>query len=1065
MKMSKVFPPGRVVRRHDAAFLEVSVSEMICEGVESDLVKREATSCRHTTGRWHAVCVLIAGMSIVSMNAASKISFNHDIRPILASQCFDCHGPDKNARKAGLRLDERGGAVDAGAIVPGKPFDSELLKRILTSDAGDRMPPPETKRKLSQSEIAKLRQWIAEGAGYQKHWAFIRPRQSTPPKVSNPNWPQNEIDQFVMARLDKEGMKPSPTANRYALIKRVYLDLIGLPPTPEEADAFVNDKTQNAYEKVVDRLLNSKHYGERWGRKWLDIARYSDTNGYEKDRPRSIWPYRDWVIKAINDGMPFDQFTVEQLAGDMLPNATVSQRVATGFHRNTMLNEEGGIDPLEFRYYAMVDRVNTTGTAWLGLTLMCVQCHTHKYDPIEHSEFYGLMAYLNNADEPDLDVPGRELSKQRRKLEFDIAMAERNLANRFPFPNKIKFSPDAKETDEVKELREEWVEKRFSEWVKEARKEAVNWRQLKPASVHSTMPKLRIQKDDSILASGDQTKRDIYRIGYRPGKGKVRALRLEALPHESLPAKGPGFAFYEGPKGDFFLSELTVEADGNAVTIKSATETYARNAIGRGKVSAALATDGKGETGWSTARRNGERHVAVFVFEKPVEDAEQLDIEMLFERHYPAGLGRFRISVTDTEQELKAVATPNHVERLLRKPMDDWEWSEKQAVFKHFLSVDPGLKDARTEIAKLRNRLPKYPTTLVMQERPKDHPRPTYRRHRGEYTQPKESVGSGIPGFLAGTGAAPRNRLEFARWLVDGTNPLTGRVVMNRQWEAFFGRGLVRTIEDFGTQSSPPSHPKLLDWLATEFVKRKWSMREMHKLIVMSSTYRQATRASPELLERDSQNILLARGPRNRIDAEMVRDLALSVSGLLSDKLGGPSVFPPQPASVTDLSYGRYKWNTSKGPDRYRRSLYTFAKRTAPFAAYLTFDGVSGEFCTVQRERSNTPLQALTLLNDEVFLEAAQALGRLTSERKGANSRQKAIYVLRQCLIRKPTRTEIELVARFYERQLTRLKADELKADEIVSAADRKKPNLNELAAWTMVARSVLNFDETITKE
>ena len=1002
---------------------------------------------------------------IGEVGGAERISFNDDIRPILAANCFECHGPDDKARKAGLRLDTGEGAQADGAIVPRDPSSSGLIERISTADTNERMPPPESKRTLTKQQIGKLRQWISEGGEYSAHWAFIPPERPKQPSVTDTNWTRNGIDHLVLSKLEAEGLKPSAGADRHALIKRLYLDLTGLPPTPAKADAFARDKSRDAYEKVVDRLLKSKHYGEKWARKWLDIARYSDTNGYEKDRPRSIWPYRDWVINAINDGMPFDQFTVEQLAGDMLPDATVSQRIATGFHRNTMLNEEGGIDPLEFRFYAMVDRVNTTGTAWLGLTLMCTQCHTHKYDPIEHVEYYQLMAYLNNADEPDMEIPDRNFSKQRRKLESDITMAERNLRNQFPFPNKIKFSPEAKETEEVRKLRAAWVEKRFVKWVDDERKKAVPWKQLRPTRATSTLPKLRVLEDDSILASGDQTKRDIYQLRYRPGKGSISAVRLEALPDESLPAGGPGFAYYEGPKGDFFLSEFGLKADGRPVEFKSATETYAKNAIGRGKVSAELATDGKGETGWSTARRNGERHVAVFLLEEPLSNVTELDVEMLFERHYPAGLGRFRISVSEAVGNLEAWDMPGAVEESLLKPREQWDQDEKQLVFDHFLAVDPVLKQAREEIAKLRSKLPTYPTTLVMKERPEDHPRSTQRHHRGEYTQPKERVTAGLPKMFGQSTDFPQNRLEFARWLVNGDNPLTGRVVMNRQWEAFFGRGLVRTIEDFGTQSSPPSHPRLLDWLATEFVRRKWSMKEMHKLIVMSATYRQASKTSAELLARDPKNILLARGPRTRIDAETVRDLALTVSGLLTDKLGGPSVFPPQPVSVTDISYGRYKWNTSRGPDRYRRSLYTFAKRTAPFAAYLTFDGVSGESCVVSRERSNTPLQALTLLNDQMFVEAAQALGKMTAERAKGSSRRGAQFVLRQCLIRRPGRAEVAMVSKFYEQQLKRVRDKELIAAKIVSVEAKESPHAEELAAWTMVARAVLNFDETITKE
>jgi hypothetical protein len=1007
-----------------------------------------------------ALLIAVIWTSGFASFAAEAISFNFDIRPILAANCFKCHGPDENARKSNLRLDEM-----SAVIVPGKPEQSEIIKRLTAHDPGDRMPPVETKRIITSEQIAKIRRWIGEGAKYEEHWAFIRPTRPALPNVAQRQWPRNEIDRFVLAKLEQSNLKPRKEAGRHTLIKRLYLDLVGLLPTPMEADAFAADRSTKAYEKLVDRLLRLDGYGERWARRWLDIARYSDTNGYEKDRDRSIWPYRDWVINALNSGMPFDQFTIEQLAGDMLPHATPAQRIATGFHRNTMLNEEGGIDPLEFRFYAMVDRVATTGTAWLGLTLMCAQCHTHKYDPITHTEYYQVMDFLNNAAEPDMDVPQRELVNKHRDLEEKIAIAKGDLVNQLPFPNEFSFAKGVEATDETEKLRKQWVNRRFNAWLKKERKQAVRWTLLKPTKVSSTLPKLRILEDYSILASGDHTKRDIYQTRFANNLKGITALRLEVLPHESLPLGGPGSAFYEGPKGDFFLSELTVSSAGEKAKIKSATHTYAKNAIGRGKVAAELALDGKGETGWSTAKETGKRQVAVFEFESAHGDVDTLDVEMLFERHYPAGLGRFRIAVTDSTAVRSANPVPHEIERLMLVPRTKWSSGDRSDVFAYFLSVDPDLKDAWAAIEKLRKQMPVMPTTLVMQERPADHPRPTHRYHRGEYTQPKEGVRAGLPKLFGGGTGDPKNRLEFARWLVNGKNPLTGRVVMNRHWSTFFGRGLVRTIEDFGTQSSPPSHPRLLDWLATEFVARKWSVKEMHKLIVMSATYRQDSRISADMLNRDPANILLGRGPRKRVDAEIVRDLALSASGLLTRKIGGPSVFPPQPASVTDLAYGRFKWATSKGPDRYRRSLYTFAKRTSPFAAFLTFDGVSGESCIVRRERSNTPLQALTLLNDQVFNESAQALGRLVVSNGGDSDRLKAEFLLRRCLIRPVAEDEVVAIVGFYQKQLRRLRSGELKATEFLGESDHKAPKLLEIAGWTMTARAVLNLDETITQE
>jgi hypothetical protein len=997
--------------------------------------------------------------------------FNGEVRPILSRHCFKCHGPDEGQRMAKLRLDLPGAAVaPAGsgkrAIVPGKTDGSELVHRIFAAEPARRMPPAAANNPLSEAEKQVLKRWIAAGAKYEQHWAFVPPKPAPLPAVKLNSWPKNGIDRFVLARLEKEGLKPSPEADRYTLVRRVSLDLTGLPPTPEEADQFVNDRSPDAYEKLVDKLLASPHYGERWARRWLDLARYSDTNGYEKDRARSVWPYRDWVIHALNEDMPFDQFTLEQIAGDMLPNATPQQKIATGFHRNTMLNEEGGADPLEYRYYAMVDRVATTGTAWLGLTTGCAQCHTHKFDPIPQREYYQLMALLDNADEPEMEVPQPEVAARRAELEKQVAAVEGDLPNRFPGSDGLTGGQN--------------LERKFSEWLAGEEKRAVRWTLLHPVSARSTMPLLTVLPDGSVLASGDQTKRDVYDVVFRTDLKGISAIRLEVLPDDSLPKHGPGRVFYEGAPGDFFLSEVTLKADGAPVSLGRATQSFGN--------SAGTAIDGNPQTGWSINGGQGRAHAAVFSLSQPLAAARDLSLQLLFERYHSADLGRFRVWATTDSRQVDASAFPTELEPALLTPAEQRTAEQRDRLLKYYLSVAPELAPAREEMAKLRQQMPAYPTALVFAERPPENPRATYVHRRGEWLQPMEKV---EPGGLSVLNplppGAPKNRLTLARWLVDPKNPLTARVTVNRQWQAFFGQGIVRSTQDFGYQGEPPTHPELLDWLACSFVtgdggrrtgapglpssvsglpaspdpRRAWSLKALHRLIVTSATYRQASRVTPLLAQRDPQNRLLARGPRVRLEAELIRDAALRASGLLSEKIGGPSVFPPQPPGVTsEGTYGPLNWQPSQGEDRYRRGLYTFSKRTAPYAMFSTFDAPSGDACVARRDVSNTPLQALTLLNDGVFVETAQALGKMIAGRAGTTE-ERAAYLFRRCLTRPPTGDETALLARYYGGLKERLAKKELDAATIAGPGEG---DAEERAAWTLLARSVLNLDEAIVK-
>jgi len=1173
--------------------------------------------------------------------SAEQVDFLRDVRPILSSHCFACHGPDEAERKSELRLDIRDDALKPAksgelAIVPGKPDESELVRRIFTDDEDDLMPPTSKKHPLNAEQKEILKQWIAGGAEYKPHWAFEKPVQATLPDVGKKDWPKNEIDNFVLAKLEEKGLEPSEQADKYTLVRRIYLDLIGLPPTPGQADRFVNDSSPDAYEKLVDELLASKHYGERWARRWLDLARYADTNGYEKDRPRTMWEYRDWVINAYNSGMPFDQFTVEQIAGDLLPNATVEQRIATGFNRNSMINEEGGNDPQEYRFYSMVDRVHVTATTWIGLTMACAQCHTHKYDPILHDEYYQFMAFLNNVDEPVMDVPDPKLTAKRQAKLKEIAKLESKLPEEFPpalkadwttsalaefssaagssfdrlsdgsfivegdAPDKdtytvqletrqrgithvqLQLLPDALLKDNgpgrsdsgnlvvsgieitaaamdgdvepvnikikrasadhsqkdfpawnvldgkdntgwgisgdgnwhvartltleleepvgfeqgtrftvllkqqyggkhligrfrlslgsefpdarpLHDRRREHLDYRLARWLDREMNDTIRWQPLTPVTVAGSYPTLTVEKDGVVFVSGDYTKSDKYTVDFNGDWKGVTAIQVEVLPDERLPNNGPGRVAYEGPFGDFFMSDTKVLRGEEQSKFKSASESFRD-----GDNNAAKAIDDDLQSGWSINGGQGKSHNAVFVFEKPLDFEGDLRLQMIFERYYASGLGKFRVWVT-RDADPKATAHPNDIRQALlalKGNPTETERLERMARLRaYYVFAADELAEELDAIARVKKELPKYPTALVMQERPEGHTRPTQVHKRGEFMQPTHEVQPGVPSFLPDLPpGAPRDRRGFAEWLVSPENPLTSRVVMNRDWQAFFGRGLVETMEDFGFQGKLPSHPELLDWLAVEFVKRGWSLKEMQKLIVMSATYQQSSHVTPDRLEHDPENVLLSRGPRFRMEAELVRDSGLVASGLISWKIGGPSVYPPQLASITtEGAYGQLNWDVSKGEDRYRRGLYTFAKRTAPFAMFSTFDAPSGEACVARRDRSNTPLQSLTLLNDEMFLEMAREMGKHAASSDGSIN-ERAEMLFRCFLTRPPTDDELQKLVSFYEKQIDRFDSGELKAVDLMGESEATGDSVNQQAAWTAVARVLMNLDETVTK-
>jgi hypothetical protein len=1025
---------------------------------------------------------------------APAVDYVRDIRPILESHCYECHGTKKTRGR--LRLDVKGAALRGGAtgpaVIPGNADDSLMIRRVLGLDGEDRM--PLDKDPLPADQIATLRAWIAQGAAWPddpagtstavtlapedapQHWAYRKPIRPVPPAVSHATWPRNPIDQFVLSRLEKEGLAPSPEASKEALIRRVSLDLVGLPPTLAEIDAFVSDTRPDAYDRLVDRLLASPHYGERWARPWLDLARYADSNGYEKDNLRTMWEYRDWVIKALNADLPFDEFTIEQLAGDMLPNATRDQIIATGFNRNTLLNQEGGIDVEEARWETLIDRVNTTGTVWLGTTIACAQCHNHKYDPFSQRDFYRLLAFYDNVQYSVFGQPGGDHWIQEASL--DITTPDQEV-------KRSKIVSELKDLNSQLTSPSPDLDRAQAEWEKDVSQTASQWTVLRPISAHADKATLLVRDDGSVLASGVHAGVDRYVVDLPLAEGAITGVRLEALPDASLPKGGPGRDYYgnfvltgfhltlddgHGETPVTFSNAASDDQNGGDVTdlLKPPERTYARDVA----------------PGWSIdATRDVTRlpRQAVFVPATPIAATAGTHARLTLAFDGGAvgqALGCFRVSVTTTSTPLKAVSIRAKTRALLAVPDANRSEDDQKRVRTEYRAGAESLKPTRDRIEQLTKALEQLGivSALVMDERP-GYDRPsTFFHERGAYLSRGERVYATTPGVLPPMAEDQMpNRLGLARWLVSPANPLTARVTVNRAWEQFFGRGIVETSEDFGTQGAPPSHPELLDWLATEFVRLKWSQKALHRLIVTSATYRQDASATESLIEKDPYNRLLARGPRFRMEAEMIRDVALSASGLLSSKIGGPSVFPLQPDGIWDNPYSDAKWVTSDGEDKYRRGLYTFIRRTSPYPAFITFDATSREFCTVRRVRTNTPLQALTLLNDEAFFEAARALAARTltevaaapGQAGGSLERARAAHAFRLCTSRTPTDAETTRIVRAFESQLTHYRARPADAAKVLKeprSTGKGGRDRAERAAWTLVANALLNLDETVTK-
>ncbi len=1034
---------------------------------------------------------------------SNRVEFNRDVRPILSDSCFQCHGPDSAQRQADLRLDQQesafAGAGGEAPIVPGQPEQSELFRRITSTDPDERMPPADSGRALNDGQIETIRRWIEQGAEWQAHWSFIPPQRPALPAVRNPAWVRNGIDRFVLARLEREGRAPSPQADKSTLIRRVSLDLTGLPPTPTEVDAFLADDSPQAYERVVDRLLASSRYGERMAMDWLDVARYADTNGYQTDAERYMWRWRDWVIEAFNSNRPFDQFTIEQIAGDMLPNPTLEQIIATGFNRNHRGNGEGGIIAEEFAVEYVVDRVETTFTVWQGLTMGCARCHEHKFDPIEQKEFYQAFAYFNNVPESGKAFKyGNSapfIKSPTRKQQAELAALDERL-------NAARKHFDSLAT-EIETTQSAWEETLNAD-------QTVDW-----SFSHQLVARYTLD-GDTVNATGQPSEATFDNGAAAFAEGRVGAA-AEFDGARFLSAGDVGhFGFY-----DKFTLAAWVRPQGDTGTIISRVVQEDRDkgyslVLDRGKLQLNLVVRWLDDSLRVETRaplpQDEWSHVAVTYDGSRVAegvrtyiDGEQQplkinldELNQEFKTDAPFRIGAgvrtgsgFHGALDDvavfadclTPAEIALIATPDAIVAIADTPPENRSRQQRQKLRICFLEdhAPESIRRSYEELVALQRErvslIDGFPTTMVMQEM--ETPRETFVLNRGEYDKPGERVTPGLPASLPPLPAdADNNRLGFAQWLVDESNPLTARVAVNRYWQMYFGTGLVKTAEDFGSQGEPPSHPELLDWLAIEFVSpsgtpmgsdttTNWDVKALQKLIVMSATYRQTSKVTPGLLQLDPENRLLARGPRLRLPAETIRDQALAVSGLLVEKLGGPSVKPYQPAGLwKELSGAAYQQD--HGDDLYRRSLYTFWKRTAGPPSMMAFDASARETCIVRKTRTNTPLQALTLLNDVTFVEAARLFAeRMIAEGGGAID-ARIRFGFRLATARLPGAAELDILTESLQSHLSEYRENPKAADELLSTGEfprNETLDAREVAAYTAVAGLILNLDEVVTKE
>jgi hypothetical protein len=1036
----------------------------------------------------------VVGTALAAGAAEKTVDFNRDVRPILSDRCFACHGPDAEDRQAGLRLDLRAAATAAlesgvTAVVPGDPAASALAARITSADPDLVMPPPHIGKPITPAEAEILRRWIAAGAEYRGHWAFERVERPAVPAVPDAGWAKTPIDRFILARHAAEGLAPNAEAERVTLARRLALDLTGLPPDPAAVNAFLADTAPDAYEKYVDTLLASPHYGERMAIEWLDAARYADSHGYQTDSSRSNWPWRDWLIKASNDNLPFDQFTIQQLAGDMLPDASRDQVVATGFNRNHRINGEGGIIAEEWRVETVIDRVETTGQTWLGLTVGCSRCHDHKYDPLTQREFYALFALFNNVPEngtimgssnraggnsdPLFEIPSPEQEVELARLTQVVTDAEAAVAA---------------EVAGIDALVAEW-EKSLGGAVAAAGKA---WEPFEPLELRSAGgASFRRSEDGSWVVEGANPPRDTYEFeSLLPGQS-FGGLLIEVIPDAALADGGFGRA----GNGNIVVSKLEVEiepAEGGApvpVKLARAEADYEQ----QNWPAAAVLTGQKGK-GWAIdgndPTKRQPRHLAVFpAAVVNVTENSRLVVRIRQEAFDGHAIGRFRLSVTGVDPALMGAGGPNMppaVTTALAVSADNRSKDQQQTLRKFYREkVDGPIKRAEAAREAAKKSLAEFrqtlPTAMVMKE---GSPRDAFLLLRGEYDKRGEKVAPGLPAFLPplpeGTQA---DRLALARWIVSRDNPLTARVWVNRTWERFFGTGLCKTSENLGSQAEYPSHPELLDWMAAEFMEGTslppvggqpagpWNMKAFVKLLVTSAVYRQAATVTPDKLAKDPGNRLLARAPRIRLPGEIVRDQALAAAGLLVPVIGGPSVRPWMPDGVWDETskYGDLRgYKPDTGAGRYRRSMYTVWKRTAAPPTMLLFDAPNRETCQVKRSRTNTPLQALALLNETTFVEAAQGLAKRMLAEGGGSPAERLARGFRLAIGRAPTEAELATLVAGFEADRAAFAADAAAAEKFTGFGLVKMPEgmpAQEFAAYALAANVIINLDEFVMRE
>ncbi len=1019
------------------------------------------------------------------------VQFNRDIRPIFSDKCYTCHGPDKGNRKANLRFDiEAAAKGDLGnghmAIVPGDLAKSEIVRRVSTASKGLRMPPVYTGRDLTPREISLIQRWIEQGAKWQKHWSFIPPLRPDLPAVANRDWPRNGIDYFILDRLQREGLTPSPEADREALIRRVSLDLTGLPPTPAEMDAFLADKSPHAYERVVDRLLASPRYGERMGARWLDGARYADTNGYQTDAERSMWRWRDWVIDAFNRNKPYDQFAVEQIAGDMLPHATLDQKIASGFNRNHRGNGEGGSIAAEFLVEYVVDRLETTSTVFLGLTMGCARCHDHKYDPLSQKEFYQFFAFFNNIEEmgrvfkygnspPLIKAPTPVQQADLSRFDAKVTGAEQHFTALQP---EIAKAQHAWEKSVTKSGSEDWsltdglVAHLPFDGSLAGKTATPTWSDGAPEFVAGKLGKAASFDGKRYVDAGKTAAfgfYDKFSVGawiYPTAENGAIVSKTEDV-SEAL-----GYSLYlKNGKVQFNLVQRWLD---DALRM----ETQEPLALNQWHHVLASYDGSRVATGVRIYIDGESRQLKTILDE----------LNQTFDSPQPLRIGagggpenRFHGYIDDVRiysdavspAEAAVIATPASVSEIAAIPAAQRTEAQTDKLAWCFLETraPENMRAARQELREARKlRLQFFesvPTVMVMQEREKT--RDTFLLIRGAYDRPGDKVAAAVPAVLTSPSTHNAgNRLELARWLVDPENPLTARVAVNRFWQMYFGTGIVKTVEDFGSQGEWPTHPELLDWLATEFVRTGWDIKGMQKTIVMSATYRQSSKVTPALLQKDPENRLLSHATRVRLPAEMVRDQALSVSGLLVEKLGGPSVKPYQPAGLWKELSGAEDYKQDRGEDLYRRSLYSYWKRTAPPPAMMNFDAAGRETCVVRETRTNTPLQALTLMNDVTYVEAARMLAERMLTEGGATPEERIAFAFRLAAGRRPHPVETRILLDSLRYHRDTYQTDPEAALKLVSAGEHarnEKLDTRELAGYAAVASMILNLDAVVTKE